>query len=351
MPPGHQPLVEVTRGEQVESLHFGSIAVCDSEGNLIAGWGDPHLVTFTRSTAKPVQAYPLVAEGGPDRFGLTEAELAIACASHSGTDLHADTVARILQKIGQSEGDLHCGTHPPFDPDVAQRIVSGELAPSPLRHNCSGKHAGMLGLATLLDQPVGSYLDLHGECQQRILESVGRMMGLERESIRIGIDGCSAPNFAVPLSAGARAYARLAQAGTVREADPTAHQIYQAMTSFPLMVSGPGRFDTVLMSAGKGRILGKGGAEGCYALGLKGDPKGGQVSLGVMLKVSDGDRTGRAVRVAVLEVLRQLGRMSPAELSALEDSHVSPISNHRGRIVGGIRPVFALDRMTSHWPP
>lgn len=342
---GPQPIIEVKRGGQIESLHYGSIAVCDPDGNLLASWGDAQLATFTRSTAKPFQAYPLVAAKGLEHFGLSDRELAIACASHSGTDLHAETVAGILEKIGLNQSDLRCGTHKPYDRATARRIRAGELEPSPLRHNCSGKHAGMLALANLRGQDVRSYLELDGMVQQEILASIARMTDLETKAIMIGMDGCSAPNFAVPLHAGARAFAMLARAGGEPDFDPIGHRIYRAMTAHPEMVSGPGRFDTRLMEVGEGRILVKGGAEGCYGMALlaeRGDQDG--LALGVMIKISDGDTSGRAMRPVVLDTLRQLARLRPNELEQLAEFAARPIKNHRGLVVGEIRSTFEL-----HW--
>lgn len=339
----HQPLVEVSRAGQVESLHYGSIAVCDPNGSMLASWGDPHSVTFTRSTAKPFQAYPLVDSGALDQFGLTDKELALACASHSGTDLHAETAAEMLAKVGLSEADLRCGIHRPYDKQTAQRIRAGEAELSPLRHNCSGKHAGMLGLAVSRGQPPASYLDPDGAVQQEILGSVARLTGLEPGDIVIGTDGCSAPNFAIPLSAGALAFARLASAGHDPGQDSSAHRIVTAMIGFPEVVSGPGRFDTRLMRVGGGRIMAKGGAEGCYAMALlPEDNAGHEQPLGVMLKVADGDLGGRAVSMAVLEVLKQLARLTPDELEDLDEYGPRPLRNHRNRIVGELRPIFHL---------
>lgn len=339
----HQPLVEVTRAGQIESLHYGSIAVCEPAGTLIASWGDPYVVTFTRSTAKPFQAYPLVASGALERFGLTDRELALVCASHSGTDMHAQAAAGMLDKIGLSESDLGCGTHLPYDKQTARRIRAGQAEPSPLRHNCSGKHAGMLALATLRGQETDSYLDPSGSVQQEILGSVAKMTGLEPTTIMIGTDGCSAPNFAIPLSAGARGFARLASAGADSDEDISAHRIFRAMTGFPEMVSGPGRFDTRLMQVGGGRIVAKGGAEGCHAIALlPGHPAGHEPPLGVMLKVADGDAGGRAVSMVVMEVLRQLGRLTPDQLQDLEQFGPRSIKNHRDRVVGEVRPIFQL---------
>lgn len=342
----HQPLVEVTRAGLVESAHCGSIAVCGADGRLIAGWGDPDRVCFLRSTAKPLQALPVVRSGVLDHFELDDRDLALMCASHSGSDRHADRTASILERIGLGPGALACGTHTPYDAETARRLAGVEGEPSPLRHNCSGKHAGMLALAIHLGQPADTYLEGEGQVQKLMLASVAELTGLAPDRIGLGTDGCSAPNFAVPLAGAAAAFARLAESAADREGSPEMHRIYHAMVSNPELVAGEGRFDTNLMQVSGGRILAKGGAEGCLALAVPlGDNRRKGPALGIMIKIADGDGRGRAVPVVAVEVLRQLGLLSDNELDDLRRYDRRPLVNYRGLTVGEIRTSFQLEQV------
>jgi L-asparaginase II len=257
------PLVEVTRGAIVECVLFGAAVVVDAQGNLLAAVGDPQTTTFLRSSAKPFQALPFVEMGGVDHFGLSPRELALMCASHHGTDDHVAVLAGMQAKIGISEADLMCGTHPPSDSITWKAMILRGEEPTPRRHNCSGKHTGMLGQAVLRGLPTTNYFLPNHPVQQTILQTFAEMTGMEPERVIQGIDGCSVPTFAVPLYNAALGFARLADPAGLPE--PRAHalrQIFAAMPAHPDMVAGPGAFDTMLMLAGRGKILVKGGAEG-----------------------------------------------------------------------------------------
>src|SRR3990172_836927 len=206
---GYAPVLEITRGGLPESLHFGALAVADAAGRLLAAWGDPETATFLRSSAKPLQGLAVLESGAADRFGFTPAQVALMCASHSGTDAHAEGGAGMLAAIGLGGGDLLCGTPPPLDAAVARRLEAAGTDPGPLRHNCSGKHAGMLALGEFLKVKRQAYLDQDGPVQQCILSVFAEMCGLKPDQVGLGTDGCSAPNFSVPLRAAASAYARL----------------------------------------------------------------------------------------------------------------------------------------------
>ncbi|MEI7848702.1 MAG: asparaginase, partial [Chloroflexota bacterium] len=205
----YQPIFEVTRGRIVECIHFGAAAVVDSHGQLLASLGDPQLVTFLRSSAKPFQALPFIERGGQEKFGLTPREVALMCSSHSGTDEHVATVKSMQAKIGVEVGDLMCGQHYPMHEATSDAMkVRGEL-PTPYRHNCSGKHTGMLAHAKLLGALRENYIDFHHPVQESILQAFAEMCGLPVDQVELGIDGCSAPNFAVPLYNAALSYARV----------------------------------------------------------------------------------------------------------------------------------------------
>lgn len=343
----YEPVIELIRGDVVESRHYGALAAVDSSGRLVASLGDPQLVTFLRSTAKPFQALPFVAAGGLAHFGLSNKQLALICASHGGTDEHVAVVASIQEKVGVSEADLQCGTHASYHKATAEAMLKRGEQPTPNRHNCSGKHTGMLAFAHMQGWPLDSYLELDHGVQRAILQTFAEMCELPLEEVHLGTDGCSSPNFAVPLYNAAWAWARLMDASRLHETRGVAsRQITDAMTSHPGMVGGDGEFDTELMRAARGLIVSKAGAEGYQGIGLRTGALGpDSPALGITFKVSDGDGYHRARSAFVLETLRQLGALSEAELEKL--SAFGPrgeILNWRKLVVGEMRPVFQLQK-------
>jgi L-asparaginase II len=350
------PLFELTRGQIVESIHFGAIAVVDSRGKLLFSHGDPQTVVFLRSSAKPFQALPFFERGGPEHFGLTQQEQALICASHEGADEHVRTAEAIQAKAGIHEGDLKCGVHMPGDATAYKALIASGEAPTPNRNNCSGKHSGMLAHAKMRGLPLDSYLDMDHPVQQDILIGFAEMCKYPREKVDIGIDGCSAPNFAVPLYNSALAFARLCDPHDVSATRAEAcRAITSAMTSHPEMVSGDYEFDCRLMQTGNEKIVCKRGAEGFQAIGLTPGVLGsGSAGVGITVKVSDGDLLFRTidieplnrVRPAVtLEILRQIGALTGSQFKELRDfGPTLPIKNHRGIVVGESRPVFKLER-------
>jgi L-asparaginase II len=352
----YQPVFELTRGNIVESTHFGAVAVVDSNGRLLAWYGDPKLVTFMRSSAKPFQALPFIEHGGDQTFHLTSKEIAIICASHEGTDEHVEVIKGIQAKVGVSESDLLCGTHLiSHIPTVEAMRARGEMV-TPNRNNCSGKHTGMLAHARMRGLPIADYINPEHPIQKSILETVSEMCGIEAERVEIGPDGCSAPNFAMPLSNAALGFARLCDPHSLsQERAAACRRITSAMMANPVMVSGVGRFDTRMMEVCSKRILVKGGAEGFQAMGIMPGALGAESpGIGIVFKVSDGDISARdsdgffrnRVRPAMaLEILRQLGFVTEKELEALaEFGPVRPITNARKIVVGEAHPVFTLKR-------
>lgn len=343
--PNYQPLVEVTRGPIVESIHCGAIAVADIHGHILASVGDPEIVTYPRSTTKPVQALPFVELGGPQHFGLTERELAILCASHTGTDEHFHVVSGIQAKIGVSESDLLCGVHEPQDKQTAEALRQRGEKPTPNRHNCSGKHTGMLAQAVLRGLSIKEYIDPQHPVQQLIIRTFSEMTDIPREEILIGIDGCSAPVFALPLRNMAMAFARLADPSELApDRAKACRQITHAMMSNPDMVAGPGGFDTIAMGLLEGRMFAKGGAEGYQGMGLMPGALGpGSPALGITFKIADGDQGGRARNVVAVEILHQLGLLTQAQIDeSLAEKAARPNTNWRKFVVGEIRPSFEL---------
>lgn len=349
------PIFELIRGKTVESIHYGAAAVVDIHGKLLAWYGDPQAVTFLRSTAKPFQALPFIEHDGHQIYGLGSKEIALMCASHGGTDDHVATACSIQSKCGVNESELLCGVHEPLDAAAAQMLRERNETPTPNRHNCSGKHSGMLayvkmkqraGEAIPTDLP---YIDPNHPIQREILNTFADMCNLKAEQIALGVDGCSAPNFAVPLQSAALAYARLCdpESGCVQppKRAQACRVITTAMMTHPEMVGGAGRFDTCLMQAAKGRIVSKGGAEAYQGFGIMpGALRPGSPAIGVAIKIADGDDR-RIVREAVaLEILRQLGVLSASELDAMSAfGPRSPRFNWRKVVVGEAYPAFKLN--------
>jgi len=292
-------LAEVRRGRVAESWHLGAIAVVAPEGELVAFCGDPSVRTYVRSAAKPVQAIPLLVGGGAERFSLTPSDIALMCASHSGNPEHTARAADLLERVGLDESALRCGSHPPMNVAAADALKAGGVEPTPLHNNCSGKHAGMLLACELLGFDKASYDAVDHPLQERILVEIERFFDVGRGEMEIGIDGCSLPTFRAPLRALARAYSRLAdprRSGLAGELAERTDQVYDAMTGEPGMVAGEERFTTRLMQVTEGRVLGKEGAEGVYAMAVR-DP----LPLGIAVKIADGgERSRDAVVVALV---------------------------------------------------
>ncbi len=326
------------RNGQSEDWHYGAAAVVTPGGELVGRIGDPNVRVFLRSVAKPFQALELVIQGGRERFSLEPADLAVICASHVGTPAHEERVASILERAGCTEDDLLCGIHPPFDREVRRSLRAAGKAPRILQNNCSGKHAGMLCACRMLDLPITDYTNLHHPLQQKILDEIVFLAGVDADDIGLGTDGCALPTCNLPLRATARAYAALADpeaASIDSQRSEAVNRIVDAMTSVPEMVAGPGHFTTRLMEVTGGRILGKEGAQGFYAVAVR-----GPVALGMAVKVANGEQSCRPG--VVLDILRQAGVLSASELEEMEAFRRVEIRNHNGTVVGELVPEVEL---------
>lgn len=342
----YETLVEVTRGPIVESVHVGALAVVDAAGQIIASVGDPQHITYLRSSSKPLQVLPLLEDGGAEAFDLSQKEVALLCASHSGTDEHFQTVSALQARLGVSETDLLCGIHAPTHEPTAEAMRQRGEAFTPNRHNCSGKHTGFLASTLLHGTSKADYINPQHPIQQMIIKTFAEMIEYPSEKIAIGIDGCSAPVFGVPLYNAALGFARLCDPSSLPEKRAAACRLVtRSMAAYPFMVAGPERFDTLAMELGKGRFICKGGAEGYQAIGiLPGALSEGSPALGITYKVSDGDLTGRARPVVGIEILRQLGLLTPDEIAGpLAHLAARPVTNWRGFQVGKMVPAFELD--------
>jgi L-asparaginase II len=330
----HAALAEVLRGQAVESIHFGAVAVVDRSGNVLKAAGDPYTPTFTRSALKPLQALPFTAAGGVERFGFSQAQVALMCASHSGEPRHVEAVADMLARCGRSASDLQCGSHAPGFYEAR-----GEVPPPPpystLAHNCSGKHSGMLAYCVQHRHAVGDYLAFDHPLQAAIRRAVSTFTGVAEERLIAGIDGCSAPNYAVPLASLATAFARLATADVDADYGMAPRTLANAMMAHPEMVSGEYRSDLALMQAGRGDWVTKIGAEGVQAIGIRSQ------GLGIAIKVADGQKRG--LYPAIVAVLDQLGVADGKARALHEPWRVRTVRNYRGIATGEVRPAVVLD--------
>jgi len=322
-------LIELTRGSCVESMHAGALAVARADGSVVAAVGDVTLPTFPRSAIKPLQALAFATSGAVDGFDFGARELAIACGSHSGTPRHVAVVAQLLQRAGLSPAALGCGVHEPLDGEAARELVRSGAALSPLHHNCSGKHAGMLATAVHRGDAPAAYWRAEHPVQERIRQHLEQLTRAELGAELRGIDGCSVPNWAIPLAHLAAAYARFASGEGFGDAGRRAcRRVMEACWAEPELVAGAGRLDTRVLAVMPGEVLIKSGAEGVYCGAL---PARG---LGFAVKVDDGaKRAAEAVAVALMaRFYPQLTPFGPA----------ARLTNWRGLEVGRMRAAPAL---------
>jgi L-asparaginase II len=320
-------LVELTRGGLVESVHRGGIAVCDANGKVVASLGDIDAPVYSRSSLKPMQAMPLVESGAAEAFGLSDEEIALACASHSGEPMHTTRVAAWLSRIGLGEQDLACGAHASRYEPVAEAMIRAAEKPTRIFNNCSGKHTGFLTVARHWDIATVGYERVDHPVQQAVAKVLRDLTGAD--DLPYGIDGCAAPNFATSLAQFARAAAKMASGES-----PAARRILGAMIQHPELMSGTGRACATLIHAGGGKVAAKTGAEGFFGGWLP------QHGLGIAIKIDDG--AGRASETAIAAVLDKLGLLGEGARGLLR----APIPNTRGTVVGERRPAAALENLT-----
>jgi L-asparaginase II len=338
-----EPLVEVRRGAITESRHRGHIVAAEPDGKVIAYAGAPENVTFLRSSAKPLQALPLLVSGAAEHFGFNDEEVALACGSHSGESIHTETAASMLRKIGLTSAALKCGTHEPFSPEVTRELRARGEQPNVLQNNCSGKHVGMLALALHLGAPTETYDSPENPVQLAIARTVAQFSDIPLEDISVGVDGCGVPVFGITIKAMALAYARLVSppADFEKPVRDACRRIVKAMTTYPELIGGTKeRLDTEIMRGAKGRVVSKVGAEGVYTAGIlpcEEWPNG----LGLALKIEDGD-DHRARPTVVIESLNQLGVLRDESLEAVARYAFFPVRNRRDEVVGEIRASFSL---------
>lgn len=328
-------LARLLRGGRVESAHRGHAAAVVESGRLVASSGEPDTAVYLRSAAKPFQAMPLLEAGGERAFRLTSAEIALTCASHGGQPRHVRAAARLLARGGFTQRDLRCGADRPMHEGSARALLRRGEAPTPLHNNCSGKHAGLLLACRLYGFSPKGYEEPSHPIQREVLERLSDWTGVPPGRIGIAVDGCSLPVFRLPLSALSLGYCRLVS----RSAGPVAARLTRAMWERPEMIAGARRFTTDFLAAGRGRWIGKEGAEGVYAIGVRG-ARAGEESVGLAFKIEDGSTRARdAVSLALLARLGLLPGSAAEKLAAYRDPAVK---NARGLVVGRIEAVAPL---------
>jgi len=290
-------LIEVTRGPLVESRHRGALAIARPDGSLVLAMGDVSSNVFPRSAIKALQSLQLIESGTAERFSFGDEEIALSCASHTGTQRHVSVAARMLNKIGLEEGDLRCGVHPPLGAKANKCLCRSGGEPTQLHNNCSGKHAGMLAVARHLNEPLEDYYATSHPVQQRVHALLRELSGLELGADTLGFDGCSLPNWAMPLQTMAHVFAKMVTGEGMSIARKAAFDtIFKACWNEPELIAGPSRTDTLVLSAWPEQVFIKTGAEGVYCGGFP------QLGLGFALKVDDGaTRASAGSAMAVVE--------------------------------------------------
>jgi len=325
-------------------VHYGSMAIFRPDGSALLSIGDNASPFFMRSTAKPFQTLAFLERGGADYYQLEDQEIALMCASHSGTPAHLEVLQKLQDKVGIREEDLQCGAHMPFHTESANQLLRRGLPARNNHNNCSGKHTGMLAFAKKIAAPLDSYLENDHPVQRAILDTLADLCGMRSEDIELGVDGCTAPVFGLPLPHAAVAYARLCQPEYLpKNRAQACRLITRAMLAFPFMVAGPQRFDTDAMCVGGGAFISKVGAEGYMGVGIiPAKSKISQSTLAMTIKISDGDPNLRAFSVVALAALSALGILDVEQLDLLSAYNRRPLRNWRDKEIGEIRPTRDL---------
>lgn len=329
-------IAHVYRNNTIESTHFGSIVVCDKDGSILYHYGDPDLLTYTRSSAKAFQFMAVYESGAIEKRGYDLRQQAVMMGSHNGSDLHQEVVKSNLDLIGLDESYLKCGIHVPYELTIKGYIPFKGEKFSPLAHNCSGKHSGQLALALQLGDDPADYIEPDSKTQKAVKQVFAEMYDYPVEKLQMGIDGCSLPNYALPLKNMAKAYATLINKKVDSPIRRDACQrIVDAMRTHPLMISGNGRCDLIVSEACDDVIL-KIGGEAVELIGVL------SRGIGIAIKIVDGGR--RVMCPVIIEVLRQLGVIDDATMKELAEHARPQLYNQRNIRIGEIAPAFTLKR-------
>lgn len=328
-------LVEILRGEQVESVHRGAVAVCDAAGRALLELGDVARPIFPRSAVKAIQALPLMESGAADTLRFGDRELALACASHRGEAAHVELARAMLAGAGLDESALECGSHWPGNHDATVMLARSGGMPTALHNNCSGKHSGFLCACTHIGLEHQGYVAFEHPYQATIREVMEDVTEAPHDAGNSAIDGCSIPTYAIPIRNLALGFARMAtgerlSAGRAR----AAKRLLSACMAEPFFVSGSEAADLSLMQAAPGRIFVKTGAEGVYCAAIP------ELGLGIALKCDDG--AGRAAEAMVATVLSRLLKAEEVLSTRLDELARPALPSRKGVPVGSVRPTQAL---------
>ncbi len=326
-------LVKRTRGDVVEAIHRGHIVVINEKKEILHSVGDPYYYTYLRSSAKPIQALQIILSGTADHYKFSDQELSLMCASHYGEEAHIETVKSIMEKAGIAEKEFLCGSATSLSYDYAIKLARMGIEDNPLISDCSGKHSGMIAICNHMNYDKQHYLNPDHQLQIENLKLISQLSEYSSDQIKIGIDGCSVPVYAMPIYNMAIAFLNLVNHDHYSDQLQTAcRRIFKSMTSYPFMVSGTNGFCTALMSATKGRLIGKIGAEGVYCIGFKIE------KIALAVKIEDGCLD--ILPNVVMEILKQLDLLSKEEYETLKNFHISDNLNDNNYVVGKIYPEF-----------
>ncbi len=323
-------LVDVLRRDTVESRHRGAVVAINAEGKTVLSLGDTEALVFPRSSLKPLQAIPLLESGAVERFAMSDQELALCCASHSGEQIHLQVLNQWMQRVGLSASQLECGPSLPLDKHAAEELLRNGGNASRELHNCSGKHTGMLTLSAFLEQPLAGYSEYNHPTQQKWMAVLSELSGVNILDMPWDKDGCGLPAIAMPLSAFARSFTPFihsADGNTKR--GMAASRIARAMRAHPQLVAGTKRCCTATM-AGVDNLMVKTGAEGVFIAVA--------VNAGIIIALKADDGANRAAEVMLGATLRQLGLLSAGQYSALAPWYSPPILNSQQAVVGSVVP-------------
>lgn len=321
-------VVQIFRGANIESEHLIDAVVVTSNQDTILEYGDSRRMIYPRSAIKSLQALPIFHTRANEKFKLDQQEISLACASHTGQKEHAQKVSAWLEKMGLSEKDLECGSHPPYDESTRNKMITNSTLPSQVYNNCSGKHAGMLAVTLQLQAGTKGYVKTNHPTQQLVLSTLKEICGLDNTDYSFGIDGCSIPTFYLPMSALALGMARLASGFSSPLIQPeSCLQIFQSCVNEPIFMSGQGEYCCEIMKALNRKALVKVGAEGVMAAAIP------ELEMGIMLKSRDGQ--GRAASYAMSVLLEEIGLLpKKSKFTQIE------IENRKGFMTGKISHTF-----------
>ncbi|KAL4941920.1 hypothetical protein BDV06DRAFT_193409 [Aspergillus oleicola] len=353
--------ITTDRSGITENRHFVHVAITDSTGRLLFAVGNPQRMTLLRSAAKPAQAVAILETGCFERFlQLDDADLALICASHSSEERHIERVRGMLNTINAGEEDLACGGHASISEGVNREWIRAGYIPTAIANNCSGKHVGIVAGCRAVGAELKGYHSPDHPMQVRVKKVVEELSGLKGDEVRWGIDGCNLPAPAMPLQNMARVYATVAGAADIvsksegsgiklswSSRTQALARVFHAMSGYPELVGGEGRFCTELMRVFKGTVIGKVGADGCYGVGVRASEAtrrlGAVGTIGIAVKIEDGNLA--VLYSAVAEILERLEIGTEEVVMRLKEFHRPDILNTAGVVTGGYSHLFEVRRV------